>query len=284
MRRTFLLVLALVAAVGCDRPSPGGTRAPGTSSGPDVVVVNAKVFTADSSHPYAEALAIHSGRFVAVGTTDDVRRLAVSSTRIIDAGGRLVTPGLIEAHAHFDPPLPGRSIAPPDGRYPGLDAGQTLAAVAKATREGEGWISGTSDAAFEEPRNWRRALDKVAPRNPVVITNWTAHALVLNTAALEAQTLQRGAAAYARWGVTSVHHMADDLPVTKLRAALARAQLPIRWIVFAWGLGEVPVSEEWRRVDNDREAWPNRTRLGGLKWILDPTIQTPNSAASLPAR
>ena len=52
--------------------------APGTS--PDLVVVNASVYTVEASQPRAEAFAIKNGRFVAVGSTNDVRNLANART------------------------------------------------------------------------------------------------------------------------------------------------------------------------------------------------------------
>ena len=64
---------------------------------PQLVLVNAKVFTADPALPYAQAVAIEDGRILAVGSNDQVRALTGPNTRIIDAGGRLVTPGLTEA-------------------------------------------------------------------------------------------------------------------------------------------------------------------------------------------
>ncbi len=61
-------------------------QAPSAASGePDLVVVNARVFTSDPALPRAEALAVKNGRFVAVGTTSDVRNLATVRTAVIDA-------------------------------------------------------------------------------------------------------------------------------------------------------------------------------------------------------
>lgn len=286
---------------------------------PELVLLNARVFTGDPREPHAEALAIENGRFSAVGTNAEVRGLAGTKTRIIDVGNRLVTPGLIEAHAHFDPPPPGRPITARDLRYPGPGADETLALVAKAARAGPGWISGVSDAVFEDPRNWRQALDAVAPNNPVLLTGFSSHTMLLNSralealgindgiadpiggrfgrdpsgrlngeadeaaetivsrrampadpdASLEAKILRQAATAYARWGVTTVHHMADEGPLSSVRAALERARLPIKWTVYAWGLPQVEIPDAWREVDTDDGVWPPRTRLGGSKWILD---------------
>lgn len=67
------------------------------ASSPDLVLLNARVFTADPARPWAEALAIRGERIVAVGTTEEVRALAgFASAR--DLGGRVVLPGLNDAH------------------------------------------------------------------------------------------------------------------------------------------------------------------------------------------
>jgi predicted amidohydrolase YtcJ len=312
-----MIVLFAMLSATCNREAtvPTARSAPT----PALILVNARVFTADIEHPYAEAIAIEDGRFAAVGTNAQVRRLAGPATRIIDVGGRLVTPGLIEAHAHFDMPPPGRLITPPHVPYPGPGANETLASVAKAAQAGPGWISGVTDAVFNDSRNWRHALDAVAPNNPVMLTGWSSHAMLLNSRALEAlgiadgiadpigghwgrdassrlngqadeaaetmamrramaadpdrsleaKTLRQGAAAYARWGVTTVHHMADELPLASVRAALDRAHLPIKWTVYAWGLPQAAIADAWREVDADGGVWPPRTRLGGSKWVLD---------------
>src|SRR5262245_21323631 len=71
-----------------------------TNIEPDLVVVNAVVYTSDPAQPRADAFAIKSGRFVAIGTTRDVRNLATARTPIIDAQRMTITPGFIDAHCH----------------------------------------------------------------------------------------------------------------------------------------------------------------------------------------
>ncbi len=67
---------------------------------PDLIVVNAKVYTVDSVMPKAEAFAVRAGRFTAVGKTTDVKALAGKKTQIYDAKGLAVTPGFIDCHNH----------------------------------------------------------------------------------------------------------------------------------------------------------------------------------------
>jgi predicted amidohydrolase YtcJ len=66
----------------------------------DTVYYNGNIVTMWSDHPVAEAVAIRGDRFVAVGSTADVRALAVPSTRQVDLRGRTVLPGLQDSHTH----------------------------------------------------------------------------------------------------------------------------------------------------------------------------------------
>jgi hypothetical protein len=66
----------------------------------DTVVLHARIYTADAERHMATALAVRGGRFVFVGDDDGARALVGATTRVIDAGGRLVLPGLIDSHIH----------------------------------------------------------------------------------------------------------------------------------------------------------------------------------------
>src|SRR5437870_3611956 len=67
---------------------------------PDLVVFNAKVYTVDSRMPKAEAFAVRDSRFVAVGSSEEIRELAGKRTRILDAGQMTIVPGFIDCHNH----------------------------------------------------------------------------------------------------------------------------------------------------------------------------------------
>ena len=75
----------------------------------DLILTDGKVFTADSTHPWAEAVAIRGVRIMAVGTTVEMRRLAARATRVVSLGGRVVIPGINDAHIFAIPSqaLPG---------------------------------------------------------------------------------------------------------------------------------------------------------------------------------
>jgi predicted amidohydrolase YtcJ len=66
----------------------------------DLIVSNAKVYTVDSRIPRAEAFAVKNGRFVAVGSLDEMKGLTGRMTRSYEAKGMIVLPGFIDTHNH----------------------------------------------------------------------------------------------------------------------------------------------------------------------------------------
>jgi adenine deaminase len=79
---------------------PGTAAAAVDSQEPDLVVFNAKVYTVDPLEPRAEAFAVKAGKFVAVGSTEDVKALIGKRTQVFDARQATVVPGFIDAHNH----------------------------------------------------------------------------------------------------------------------------------------------------------------------------------------
>src|SRR6478609_6239561 len=93
-RREFLKgSIGLAALSGC------GTMA--VQEPADVLVTNARVNTLDPKRPRAEAIAIKGDRIVAVGSAAELEPYRNMNTKVIDAGGRTVIPGLNDAHTHF---------------------------------------------------------------------------------------------------------------------------------------------------------------------------------------
>src|SRR4051794_38052072 len=67
----------------------------------DLIVVNARIWTGDAKHPWAQAFAVNADRISAIGSTSRIRAMKSGATRVIDAGGRLIVPGFNDAHIHF---------------------------------------------------------------------------------------------------------------------------------------------------------------------------------------
>ncbi|MGH7754444.1 MAG: amidohydrolase family protein, partial [Gemmatimonadales bacterium] len=106
-RGEFLSLAALAAGDGVLPQSVFGRRLPScrpavlpSLSEPDLILVNGRVYTMDPAMPRAESFAVKDGRFVVVGSNDDVRNLATPRTRVLDAERMTVTPGFIDAHCH----------------------------------------------------------------------------------------------------------------------------------------------------------------------------------------
>ena len=104
----------------------GGGGASAREASADWVFENARVVTVDSARPSAQAVAVRSGRIVAVGSNEAITPFIGSETERIDLSGRTVIPGLIDSHTHPT----GASLTEFDQRFPlagkGADASQPL--------------------------------------------------------------------------------------------------------------------------------------------------------------
>ena len=96
------LVATIFAAMFILSALPSALALSGQSE-PDYVLINGRVFTADAAHPHAEALAIQGERIIAVGSSEEISRLKSARSLVIDLGGRVVIPGINDAHYHFLP-------------------------------------------------------------------------------------------------------------------------------------------------------------------------------------
>jgi predicted amidohydrolase YtcJ len=174
--RSSLALLAVGLLFSAQTPSP-----------PTLVIVNARVFTGDSAVPWAEAVGVSGDRITHVGSSGDVRATVGASTRLVDANGRLLIPGINDAHAHPGAmpeavTLDGPPVVQQD---PSLDEviARIRAAVAKATAAQ--WIIGEIGAAvLDNPRATRATLDPLTGGHPLLLIAWTGHGTVANTAAL----------------------------------------------------------------------------------------------------
>ena len=94
MLRRSAVVIVLVTAFS----SALSTQNPALPA--DLVLRDAKILTVDDRFSTAAALAIRDGRFVAVGSNEDVRAHIGAKTRVLDGRGRTVVPGFIDTHVH----------------------------------------------------------------------------------------------------------------------------------------------------------------------------------------
>jgi predicted amidohydrolase YtcJ len=162
----------------------------------DIVLLNGRIITVDPSDRIAEAVAIAGGKILAVGSNDDIRAHAGAATERIDLQGRAVTPGLLDAHAHFQSGGAQRLFVL-DVSFPTV---KSIEHVAQAVRtqgatlppgawiEGRGWDEGKLD---ERRLITARDLDRAAGDHPVYLTNTTGHYGVANSVALKMAGITR---------------------------------------------------------------------------------------------
>ena len=156
---------------------------------PERILMNGRFTTLDRARPEADAVAIASGKFVAVGTRQEVMALADNSTKVIDLGGRRAIPGLIDSHMHI---IRGGLNYNMELRWDGVrslsDAMRMLKEQVARTPAPQ-WVrvvGGFTDQQFAEKRlPTIEELNAVAPDTPVFILHLYDRA-ILNGAALRA--------------------------------------------------------------------------------------------------
>jgi len=164
---------------------------------PDLVILNAKVHTVDRTKPSAEAVAVCGERIARVGTTAEVRALAGPTTRVIDAGGRLLLPGFNDAHVHLvsgADELVGVDLRPVKSEQ---EFARTLGTYA-ATLAPDRWILG----GYWDHEAWpshalpaHALIDAVTPRNPVFVQRLDGHMGLANALAMKRAGITRAAKA-----------------------------------------------------------------------------------------
>lgn len=159
----------------------------------DLIITNGRLYTVDPTHPWAEAVACHGGRILAVGTNEEITALAGTRTERIDAGGRLVLPGLTDAHVHFLAFAEKQQEVNLFGLRRFTDVAERLRAAVAQAQPGQ-WILGWGwhDDGWEVAPT-AALLDEIAPHNPVKLSRmdmhtWWVNSLVLQQAGITAET------------------------------------------------------------------------------------------------
>ncbi len=161
----------------------------------DVILTNGKIITVDERFTIAQAVAVRGDRIVAVGTSQEIARLAGPSTRRIDLRGRAVVPGLIDNHAHF---MEEGVLWTDELRLDGIEtrkqAIEMMRAKAASIPAGR-WVytlGGWSHDQFTDDKRpfTRDELDKIVSTHPVLL-QFTRAETYLNSKAIEAIGLEK---------------------------------------------------------------------------------------------
>ena len=178
-----------------EAPATAAVAAPST-----LVLTNGKIVTLDDDVPEATALAARDGRIVAVGSDADVAEYMTDDARVIDLGGQLAVPGLIEGHGHFMGIGNAKMILDLTTARTWQDIVDQVA-EAVLTAEPGAWITGRGwhQEKWEEAPNpmveglpVHDGLSAVSPDNPVSLTHASGHASFVNAKALELAGIDAG--------------------------------------------------------------------------------------------
>jgi len=155
----------------------------------DTIIVGGSVLTVNRTNDIAQAVAVRGNRILAVGTDEEIRALAGEHTKVIDASGCTVMPGLVDAHIHFGMyGMLGKSVINVAYSH-AKSIGDILRLIREdAAKKPKGtWIKlqGYDHSKLQEGRHPTVAeIDKAAPDHPVQCTRCCAHMGVYNTQAL----------------------------------------------------------------------------------------------------
>jgi len=147
--------------------------APAWAQTPDTILVNGKILTVDSQFAVREALSIHDGRILAVGTSVDIRKSAGPRTQVIDLQGRTVIPGLIDSHLHAIRAGLTYSTEVNWVGAPTIAEAMNRIRQTAATMKPGAWLivgGGWTTNQFKERRRPTQAeLESAAPNNPIYV-------------------------------------------------------------------------------------------------------------------
>ena len=159
----------------------------------DLVLKNGLVYTLNDDQPRAEAVAVRYGQIVFIGSTADAKKYEAKTTRVVDLKGKVVIPGLADAHYHFAGVGYREMNLNLEGTISLADFLAKVKARVAQAKPGE-WVTGRGwIETFWTPQAFptRQDLDAIAPNNPIYLTRADGHASVVNSAALKLAKLDK---------------------------------------------------------------------------------------------
>jgi predicted amidohydrolase YtcJ len=189
MRNALYFLLLLLPVVAAALATTRGTLHPPA----DLVILNGEVWTVDREQPQAEAVAVAGSRIAAVGTNEEIRKWVGPQTRVIDAGGKSVLPGFIDAHVHFT--TGGFQLSAVDLRDAATpqEFARRIGEFARKTPAGEWILRGTWDHELwgGDPLPHREWIDALTPEHPVFVSRYDGHMALANSRALRLAGIAR---------------------------------------------------------------------------------------------
>lgn len=172
--RLLLLATLLVILSACSKPKA------------DLVVFNAKIYTVDSAFTIVEAMAVKDGKVLALGNSEEIKK-QYPAAEMLDANGKAIYPGFIDAHAHFFGYAESLNTA---NLFETKSWDEILARLKTfAAEHPNGWLTGRGWDQNDWPQKQfptKEKLDELFPNRPVLLTRIDGHAAIANQKALDA--------------------------------------------------------------------------------------------------
>lgn len=181
-RRDFLQEVA-AGVVGAYARLPSSGHA-------DFIFSRGRIYTSNPRQPWAQSVAVSGDRILAVGGDLEIAQYRGPKTQVIDLGGRMAMPGIIDNHVHFvwgSNSLTGVQLR---GAATADQARKILHEYAEA-HPGSGWVWGGYGYIGEINVSPRQLLDSAFPNRPVLLISGDCHDLWANSAALELSGINR---------------------------------------------------------------------------------------------
>lgn len=151
----------------------------------DSIIVNANIYTVNDNFDKAEAFAVKDGKFLEIGSSKEIQE-KYASANLIDANGKTIVPGFIDAHCHFLGLGLGQQSVDLVGTKSFEEIIERISAFQNEKNldfiEGRGWDQNNWEVK-EFPN--KALLDELYPDTPIVLTRIDGHAILVNQAALD---------------------------------------------------------------------------------------------------
>jgi predicted amidohydrolase YtcJ len=189
----MVITAALVRVASVTEQQPASVAA-------DMVLLNGKIVTLEDAQPQVEALAVGGNRIAALGSSAAMKRHIGQKTKIIDLQGRLVIPGFVEGHGHFN----GVGLARLNLNLMHAKTWDEIVAMVERAVEqakpgqwiyGRGWHQekwDTKPSPSVEGFPTHESLSRVSPNNPVLLTHASGHATFVNAKAMQVSDITPG--------------------------------------------------------------------------------------------
>lgn len=149
------------------------------------IYFNGRIYTSNDAQPFAEAMALSDNKIIAVGTSEEIKKLAGPSTDTFNLQGKLVTPGFNDAHIHFLRGAMEMQTADLNRCITPKDATDTVLAFAQRHPEAA-WVTGSGwqYTIFPDSKPTKEILDAILPDRPVFLYAYDGHSAWVNSKGL----------------------------------------------------------------------------------------------------